>query len=85
MRKSGPFVRTQEVDKAFQELKRYLTLLPVMVAPEPDEPLLLFIVATTEVVNMVLVVERPEPQQPQVPKGLLQPVLGPKTQTLQGG
>jgi hypothetical protein len=32
-----------------------------MVAPEPGEPLLLYIVATSEVVTMVLVVERPDP------------------------
>jgi hypothetical protein len=36
-----------------------------MVAPEPGEPLLLYIVATTEAVSMVLVVEQPEPPQPQ--------------------
>jgi hypothetical protein len=32
-----------------------------MVAPEPGEPLLLYIVATSEVVSMVLVTERPNP------------------------
>jgi hypothetical protein len=36
-----------------------------MVAPEPGEPLMLYIVATTEAVSMVLVVEQPEPPQPQ--------------------
>jgi hypothetical protein len=45
LRKSRPFVWTQKADEAFQELKQYLTSLPVMVAPEPDEPLLLYIVA----------------------------------------
>jgi hypothetical protein len=40
-----------------------------MVALEPGEPLLLYIGATVEVVSMVLVAERPEPQQPQEPKG----------------
>jgi hypothetical protein len=53
----------------FQELKWYLTSLPVMVAPEPSEPLMLYVAATSEVVSMVLVAERPEPQQPQVLKG----------------
>jgi hypothetical protein len=38
-----------------------------MVAPEPGEPLLLYIEATTEVTSMVLVAERPKPKQP--PKG----------------
>jgi hypothetical protein len=53
----------------FQELKWYLTSLPVMVAPEPSEPLMLYVVATSEAMSMVLVAERPEPQQPQVLKG----------------
>jgi hypothetical protein len=35
-----------------------------MVAPEPAEPLLLYIAATTEVVSMVLVIERPYPTPP---------------------
>jgi hypothetical protein len=70
MWKSGSIVWTEEADEAFHELKWYLTSPPVMVAPEPGEPLLLYITATTEVVSMVLVVERPEPQQPQVSKGV---------------
>jgi hypothetical protein len=35
-----------------------------MVAPEPGEPLLLYIAATSEAVNMVLVAERPDPHDP---------------------
>jgi hypothetical protein len=31
-----------------------------MVAPEPREPLLLYIVTTTEAVRVVLIAERPE-------------------------
>jgi hypothetical protein len=61
LRESGPFVWIEEVDEAFQELKWYLTSPPIMVAPEPGEPLLLYIAVTTKVVSMVLVVERPEP------------------------
>jgi hypothetical protein len=59
--KSEPFIWIEEVDEAFQELKRYLTSPPIMVALEPGEPLLLYIMATAEVVSMVLVAERPEP------------------------
>jgi hypothetical protein len=40
-----------------------------MVAPELSEPLLLYIIAIADVMSMVLVVERPEPLQPQAPKG----------------
>jgi hypothetical protein len=49
-----------------------------MVAPEPGEPLLLYIAATAEVVSMVLVVEQPEPQQPQALKGA--PTTGSRSQ-----
>jgi hypothetical protein len=56
LRKSGPFVWTEDAEKAFQELKRYLTSPPVMVTPELGEPLL-YIVATSEDVSMVLVAE----------------------------
>jgi hypothetical protein len=69
LQKFGPFVWTQEADEAFEELKQYLTTLPVMVVPEPSEPLPLYITATAEVVSMVLVTERPEPPQSHVPKG----------------
>jgi hypothetical protein len=45
----------------FQKLKRCLTSPLVMVAPEPGEPLLLYITATSEAVSMVLFTERPDP------------------------
>jgi hypothetical protein len=61
LRKFGPFVWTKDAKEAFQELKRYLTSPPLMVAPEPGEPLLLYIAATSEAVSMVLVTERPGP------------------------
>ena len=38
MKKKGPFEWTKEANKAFQNLKRYLTSPPVMVAPLPQEP-----------------------------------------------
>jgi hypothetical protein len=74
LQKSRPFVWTQEADEEFQKLKQYLTSLPIMVALEPDEPLLLYITATADVVSMVLVAERPKPRQPQALKGA--PVAG---------
>ena len=46
MKKKGPFEWTQEADMAFQDLKRYLTSPPVMVAPRPLEPLVLYLAAT---------------------------------------
>jgi hypothetical protein len=45
---------------AFAQLKKVLSTLPVLVAPKEKEPLLLYIVATHQVVSIVLVVERSE-------------------------
>jgi ribonuclease HI len=47
-------------------MKQYLTSLPVLVAPDPGETLFLYLAATAEVINMVLVTERSEhlPQGP---------------------
>jgi dsDNA-binding SOS-regulon protein len=62
LQKSRPFVWIEDAEEALQDLKRYLSSQPVMVAPEPSEPLLLYIATTSEAVSMVLVVERPDPQ-----------------------
>jgi hypothetical protein len=58
LRKSGPFSWTEEAERAFQELKQHLVSLPILVAPEPGEPLYLYIAAALEVVSMVLVAKR---------------------------
>jgi hypothetical protein len=60
MRGSGPFTRTEEAEYAFQEMKQYLTSLPVLVAPDLGETLFLYLAATAEVISMVLVTERSE-------------------------
>jgi hypothetical protein len=46
MKCTGKFEVTPEADKAFAELKRYLTSPPIMVATTFREPLLLYIPAT---------------------------------------
>jgi ribonuclease HI len=48
---------TEEAERAFQELKQHLVSLPILVAPEPGEPLYLYIAAPVEAVSMVLVIE----------------------------
>jgi hypothetical protein len=58
MQKSGPFSWTEEAERAFQEVKQHLVSLPVLLAPEPGEPLYLYIAAASEAVSMVLVAER---------------------------
>jgi hypothetical protein len=58
MKKSDDkFEWTEEVDIAFAQLKKVLSTPSVLVAPKEKEPLLLYIVATHQVVSTVLVVE----------------------------
>jgi hypothetical protein len=58
MKCTGKFEWTPEADKAFAELKRYLTSPPIMVAPTFRDPLLLYIAATPRTVSAVLVADR---------------------------
>jgi hypothetical protein len=58
MKRTGKFEWTPEADKAFTELKRYLTSPLIMVAPTFREPLLLYIAATLRTTSAVLVVEQ---------------------------
>jgi hypothetical protein len=58
MKHTDKFEWTPEADKAFIELKRYLTSPLIMVAPRSREPLLLYIAATPRTASTILVVER---------------------------
>jgi hypothetical protein len=58
MKRTGQFEWTPEADKAFTELKKYLTSPPIMVAPTFCEPLLLYITATPRTASAILVAER---------------------------
>jgi hypothetical protein len=58
MKCTGKFEWTPEANKAFAELKRYLTSPPIMVAPTFREPLLLYIVATPRTASAILFTER---------------------------
>ena len=60
MKKKGPFEWTPEADRAFQDLKRYLTSPPVMVAPRPLEPLVLYLAATPYSASAALVAVQEE-------------------------
>lgn len=60
LRKANKFVWTEEADVAFEELKRVLSLAPVLAAPRSREPMLLYIAANNRVVSAVVAVERPE-------------------------
>ena len=49
-----------EAQAAFEDLKRMLSTPPLLVTPTENEPMLLYIAATNQVVSTALVVERAE-------------------------
>src|SRR5438105_7005093 len=57
LKKQDKFQWTSEAQQAFDKL---LTNPPVLVPPMPEEPLLLYIVVTSQVVSTAIVVERQE-------------------------
>ena len=58
LKKVGPIKWTPEAEAALQDLKRYLSSTPILVAPKPQEPLLLYLAATNQVVSAALVAQR---------------------------
>jgi hypothetical protein len=66
MKKSDHFTWTPEVQEALDSLKNMLKSPPILTAPTPEEPMLLYISATTQVVSAALVVEREEPERSQM-------------------
>jgi hypothetical protein len=65
MKKSDHFTWTPEVQEALDSLKNLLKSPPILTAPTTEEPMLLYISATTQVVSTALVVEREEPGRSQ--------------------
>jgi hypothetical protein len=61
LKASEKFVWSKEADAAFRQLKEFLTSPSVLIAPEKDDVLLLYIAATDRVVSTVIVVEHEEP------------------------
>ena len=49
---------TPEAEAALQDLKKYLSSTPILVAPKPQEPLLLYLAAMNQVVSAALVAQR---------------------------
>ena len=58
LKKAGPMEWTPEAEAALQDLKKYLSSTPILVAPKPQESLLLYLVATNQVVSAALVAQR---------------------------
>ena len=55
LKKAGPIEWTPEAEAALQDLKKYLSSTPILVAPKPQESLLLYLAATNQVVSVPLV------------------------------
>jgi hypothetical protein len=51
-----------KTQKTLDELKALITKLPILASPKPNETLLLYMLATTQVISMALVVEWEEPK-----------------------
>jgi hypothetical protein len=60
LKKLEHFSWTLEAEEALDKLKATLSNSPILVPPTIGEPLLLYVTATTQVVSVVLVIERAE-------------------------
>jgi hypothetical protein len=65
MKKFYHFTWTPEAQEALESLKNMLKSPLILTASTPEEPMLLYISATTQVVSAALVVEREEPRRSQ--------------------
>src|SRR3954464_12898453 len=61
LKKVEKFTWTDEADAALKQLKEILSSAPILAAPEPGEPLLIYMAATNWVISIIVVVERKEP------------------------
>jgi hypothetical protein len=60
MKKTDHFVWSQHTDDAFNDLKQALSTAPILAAPAPREPMLLYIAATPRIISVMIMVERTE-------------------------
>jgi hypothetical protein len=63
MKKSNHFAWTPEAQEALESLKNMLKSPPILTVSTPEELMLLYIAATTQVVSAALMVEREEPER----------------------
>ena len=61
LKKADKFTWTDEADAALKQLKEILSSAPILAAPEPGEPMLIYMAATNRVISIIVVVERKEP------------------------
>src|SRR3954467_13737231 len=66
MKKTDKFIWTPKENEAFKDLKCMLSTAPVLAASIEKEPMMLYIAATTRVLSIFMVVERPEKYKAQL-------------------
>ena len=64
MRKNKAFEWNDECEKALQDLKEYLTSLPLLSKPKDNETLLMYLAVSNTAVSAVLVREENDRQYP---------------------
>jgi hypothetical protein len=62
LKKSDSFQWTDEAQKVLDDLKTLISKPLVLASPKPSKTLLLYLAATTQVINTALVVEWEEPE-----------------------
>nr|GEU70490.1 reverse transcriptase domain-containing protein [Tanacetum cinerariifolium] len=62
--KKSDFCWTAEAEQAFKQLKQHLSELPLLVAPKPQEELIMYLSTTYGAVSTVLMTERETTQMP---------------------
>jgi hypothetical protein len=60
LRKTERFIWTPEAEEALGNLKKLLSITPILVPPSKGEPLLLYVAATIQVVSAAMIVKRKE-------------------------
>lgn len=65
LRKNGKFNSSDEAKAAFEDLKHLLQSNPILASPAEAEPMLLYISATTQVISIIMAVEREEQRKAQ--------------------
>src|SRR3954464_14742186 len=61
LKKANKFTWTDEAYAALKQLKKILSPQPILAAPDPGEPLLIYMAATNRVISIVVMVEWKEP------------------------
>jgi hypothetical protein len=63
LKKSDTFVWSDEADSALNDLKKMFQVAPILAMPKDKEPMILYTVATSHIISVVMVVEWKEEGQ----------------------